>query len=452
MTSRLFITISNNLQRLFLLLSVFIASAAFAQKPFKTADKYFKPAKSTEQAIYSLDPARKVVLMDATPDASHWYIADEFAHWTQMTIDGQLIDRKFHEIPASGVRLSPKGDYLIWTGLMRAYTKLGFDSTSVYLYKDMAPIGHYVADYPSIEFSHSGDRWATLLPYAYETQLGDRDFVVVDGLVVHEREISPHQFSFSHDEKHWAYRATDGLVEKLVTDKADTSIFLYKRTPLANGETWDPAIWRFTPDVTYNHRLYEGRDYDFGFTHVAKELRTAYSSISRDTAHVYMNFNDRNQPMYRWVSDVHIDDSGHHIAYFAASRAANASDSASTRQAVVVFDGQEMAGPFNSMGRLFMSSSGKHIAYSTDEISSAFYLDKKLAAKTNQILDCVWSPDESHAAFITAGEHNKEFVVVDGKRSGLYEWIGRIEFSPDSKSVEFAGIRGAKLYKVRVSR
>ncbi len=415
----------------------------------KSAEKLFPAAHVVERPIFSFDIARNIKQMDATPDASHWYVVDEFGQWRRVTIDSQQVPHEFHDIPPGGIRLSPKGDYIIWTGLMRGYTRLGFDSTTVYLYKDMAPIDHYVSDYPVIEFSASGDRWAALLPYAYETQTGDRDFVVVDGLLAHKGEVYPHQFSFSHDERHWAYRATDGLIEKLVTDKSDTSIFLYKRTPLTNGQTWDASIWRYTPDVNYNHRLLEGRDYDFGFEHVAKEYRTAYSSLSADTARRLINFNNSNQGLYRWIADVHIDDSGRHIAYFAADPAARgAKDSANGKRAVVVYDGKVIAGPFAGAGRIFLSPSGAHIAYTSSTEDPSLYLDGKLVAKTGEIMDCVWSPDESHIAFAALGEHSKAFVVANGKRSPLFEKIGRIGFTPDGRSVQFAAMRNNKLIKI----
>ena len=418
----------------------------------KTADKLFPAAHVTEATIFSFDIARTVTLMDATPDASHWYVVDEFAHWQRITIDSPKVPHEFHEIPQSGIRLSPNGDYIIWAGLMRGYTRLGFDSTTAYLYKDMAPIGHYVSDYPAIEFSASGNRWAALLPYAYETQQGERDFVIVDGLIAHQGEVYPHQFSFSHDERHWAYRATDGLIEKLVTDRSDTSIFLYKRTPVANGQTWDASIYRFSPDMTYNHRMLEGRDYDFGFAHVAKEYRTAYSSLAADTTRRFINFNGQNQGLYRWINDVHIDDSGRHIAYFAADPAiAKVTTSGSGRAAVVVYDGRTMAGSLTGAGSIFMSPSGTHIAYTANATGSLFYLDGKLVAKTSQIMDCIWSPDESRIAFTAIGEHGKAFVVVNGKRSPLYERIGRIGFAADGRAVEFVGLRNGKLIKVRQS-
>jgi hypothetical protein len=424
--------------------------AAAKKAAFKSAEQYFPLAKAFEKAIYSLAPARKVVLMDATPDASHWYIADEFAHWQQMTIDGQTVEHRFHEIFGGGTRLSPNGDFVIWTGLMHAYTQHGFDSTVTYLYKDLAPIDHYLAEFPTVEFSASGKRWAALLPYAYETQEGDRDFVIVDGLLAHKGEVAPHQFSFSHDEKHWAYRATDGLIEKLVTDRSDTSIFLYKRAPLNNGVLWDPTIWRYTPDVTYNHRLFQGRDYDFSFAHVARLGKTSYSSAS-DTSHVFINFADQNQPLYRWVSDVHIDDSGRHIAYFAASPTVKSNEPARMREAIMVYDGKPFGPVLSGIGRVFMSPSGKHIAYSTDAGDFAFFLDGKQIAKTSRILDCIWTPDESRIVFSALGEHEKAFVVANGKRSALFERIGRIGFSSDGKAIEFAGIRNSKLYKVRMA-
>ncbi|MDP4234649.1 MAG: hypothetical protein Q8922_11725 [Bacteroidota bacterium] len=416
----------------------------------KSADKLFAPTRVSERQLFSFDIARTVKLMDATPDASHWYVVDDFAHWQQITIDSQRVEHPFHEIPKSGIRLSPKGDYVIWTGLMRGFTHLGFDSTTVYLYKDMAPIGHYVADFPAIEFSRSGDRWAVLLPYAYEMQTGDRDFVIVDGLLAHKGEVYPHQFSFSHDEKHWAYRATDGLIEKLITDKSDTSIFLYKRAPVMNGQTWDASIWRFTPDVISPHGFLEGRDYDFGFAHVAKEYHTAYSSLAADTARRFINFNDKNQGLYRWIADVHIDDSGNHIAYFAANPAVKrVSDSVNDRTAVLVYDGNVFAGPLPGAGRIFLSPSGKHIAYTTSAAGSTFFIDGKLIARTSEIMDCIWSPDESHVAFTGIGEHGKAFVVAGGKRSPLYERIGRIGFTADGRAIQYVGIRTNKLLKVR---
>ena len=432
-----------------------------------SADKLFPPAHVEQHNIFSLDQARRVEFMDATPDGSHWYVIDAFANWQTITIDGHPFPQQFHEISASGTRLSPNGDFVLWTGLMRAYTREGFDSTMTYLYKDTSLIGNFLSDFPSIEFSRTGRRWAVMLPYAYETQKASRDFVVVDGKVVHKNEVLPHQFSFSDDEQHWAYRATDGLLEKLITDATDdTSIVLYKRSVPQSGSTWDPTIWRYTPDVTYYHRMLEGRDYDFEFDHVAKEYRTAYSSIAGDTARTYINYAamgagaSHNQGLYRWIAQVLIDDSGHHITYVAADPSiTRRTDSSDEHRAVIVYDGKVVAGPYLGVSNLFLSPSGRHYAYTLQQYCATcgqagiakFYLDQKLAYKTNQVVSCIWSPDESLVALVVVGEHEKLFVEAGGKRSPLFEQIGRVGWSPDGRHVEFMGISNGKLIAVKQS-
>jgi hypothetical protein len=111
------------------------------------------------------------------------------------------------------------------------------------------------------------------------------------------------------------------------------------------------------------------------------------------------------------------------------------------------------------VSRLFLSPSGKHYAYTLyrgcefcghPEIGK-FYLDKKLEARTSQILDCVWSPDETHIAMLVSGEHGKLFVASGKKRSPLFEQIGRVGWSPDGRTVEFTGIRNSKLIIVKQS-
>jgi len=413
------------------------------------ADKLFTPARVIEDTIYLLDQAHNVKHMDANPDGSHWYVVDHFANWQTITIDGHRVARQFHEIPVNGTRLSPNGDYFVWTGLMHAFTTEGFDSTTTYLYHDTSLIGRYLSDYPEIEFSRSGERWAALLPYANEMQKGDRDFVIVDGLLRHRNVTMPHQFSFSHDEQHWAYRGTEGIEEKFVSDRSDTAFTLYRRQTNTKSN-WDPTIWRYTPDVNFLHRKLEGRDYDFDFAYVAKVYRTAFSSLARDTARFYVNFNGKNQGMYRWITDVLMDDSGKHIAYFAADPAITVRHATTNeRPAVVVLDGKVFAGPFPGVSRLFMSPSGKHVAYSLDYALAKFYLDKNIFAKTGSIFDAVWSQDEKKLAIVAAGEHDKVFVMAGGKRSPLFEQIGRVAFSKDGKSIEFVGIRNGRVLHVK---
>jgi protease II len=139
-----------------------------------------------------------------------------------------------------------------------------------------------------------------------------------------------------------------------------------------------------------------------------------------------------------------------HIAYVACDPKITRK-STQERRAVVVYDGNIFAGPFPSLTVLFMSPSGKHLAYSLDLASSKFYLDKKVLAKTSTVIDAAWSPDESKLAFIGAGEHGKFFVAVDGKRSPLFERIGRLGWSADGTRVEFTGVSNGKVITVRQS-
>jgi hypothetical protein len=415
-----------------------------------SAEKLFRVARVEQDTVYHLDQARAVKQMDAMPDGSLWYVVDEFAHWQYITIDGQPFPTRYHDISATGTRISPKGDHLIWTGLMHATTRRDLDSTTAYLYQDTSLLFQQVSDYPELEFSRSGDHWAGTLPSAYTGQTGDRDLIIVDGHVVHKNEPLPHRFSFSHDERHWAYRSTKGLLENLVTDRTDSAVLLYRWPFPSDSSTYDATIWRYTPDVNWNHKRLEGRDYDFDFKHVARVNRTAYSSLSGDTSRTYVNFNGHNQGLYRWAAQFLMDDSGQHLAYFACDPAIT-HKGGDERRAVVVYDGSVYAGPFPGVILLFMSPSGKHIAYSTSLESKKLYLDKKVLAKTSAVVDAAWSPDESKLAFVAAGEHGKYFVVAEGKRSPLFEQIGHIGWSADGKYVLFTGVSNGRVIKVKQS-
>jgi len=444
-----------------LLATLFVVSRSNAQKspvqvqPQKSqegnTEALFPLAHFDENTIYSLEEARTVQQFDAMPDASHWYVVDEFAHWQYITIDGQPFPDRYHEISSTGTRLSPNGDFLIWTGLMHNFTIHGFDSTMTYLHKDTGFIGNWVGDYPTLEFSHSGEHWAEMIPRANYAQQGHRDIVLVDGRVVHEGDQWLHpEFSFSHDENHWAYRTTQGLIENLITDGSDKPIFLYKSSAPSQSSTYDATVWRFTPDVSLDHKMLEGRDYDFQFSHVAHVNKTAFSSKASDTMHTFVNFKGRNEGLYRWTTQFLMDDSGEHLAYLAADPGLPL-HGGDERRAVVVYDGNVFAGPFPGINLLFMSPSGKHIAFSLTTDNPKFYLDKKIVAKTSEIVNVNWSPDESKIAFVAAGRHGKFFVVAGGKRSGLFEEIGRVGWSADGKSVQFAGIRNGKVIHVTQS-
>jgi hypothetical protein len=413
-------------------------------------EKLFPRAHVEVDTIYHLDQARSIKQMDATPDGSLWYVVDEFAHWQYITIDGQPFPERYHTIAATGTRISPHCDHLIWTGLMHAVTTRGFDSTMSYVYQDTTLLFQQLSDYPELEFSRTGSHWAELLPSAFTGQTGDRDLVIVDGRIVHKNEPVPHQFSFSHDEQHWAYRSTDHLLENLVTDRKDSATLLYQWPYPSATSTYDATIWRYTPDVNWNHKRLEGRDYDNDFTNVARVNKTAFSSLSGDTSRMYVNFKEHNQGLYRWAAQFLMDDSGQHLAYFACDPAITHKDQ-DERRAVVVYDGKVFAGPFPGVILLFMSPSGKHIAYSLNMESSKFYLDKTVLAKMSGVVDAEWSPDESKLAFIAAGDHGKYFVVAGGKRSPSFEQIGHIGWSNDGTYVEFTGVSNGRVIKVKQS-
>jgi hypothetical protein len=416
----------------------------------EATEKLFQAAHVEADTVYHLDQARTIKQMDATPDGSLWYVVDEFAHWQYITINGNAFPERYHEISGTGTRISPRGDHLIWTGLMHAFTTKGFDSTMTFLYQDTSLLFRQVSDYPELEFSRTGNHWAALLPSAFNGQTGDRDLAIVDGRIVHKDEPLPHQFSFSHDEQHWAYRSTDLLKENLVTDRTDSAVLLYQWPFPSATSTYDATIWRYTPDVMQSHDRLLGRDYDFYFTHVAKVNKTAYSSLSGDTSRMYVNFKGKNEGLYRWAAQFLMDDSGNHLAYFASDPAITHKDE-DERRAVVVYDGKVFAGPFPGVILLFMSPSGKHIAYSLTLESKKFYLDKTVLAKTSAIVDAAWSPDESKLAFVATGSHAKYFVVAGGKRSPLFEQIGHIGWSADGKSIEFTAVSNGRVIKVRQS-
>jgi hypothetical protein len=413
-------------------------------------EKLFRPAHVEADTLYHLDEARTLRQMDATPDGSEWYVVDEFAHWQYITIDGRPFPERYHDISGTGTHITPNGDHLIWIGLMHAFTSKGFDSTMSFLYEDTSLLCKVVSDYPELEFSTSGKHWAALLPSAFTGQTGDRDLIVLDGRIVHKNDPVPHQFSFSHNEQHWAFRSTDLMKEDLVTDRTDSATLLFNWPYPTETSTYDATIWRYTPDVLGTHRRPEGRDFDFEFANVARVNKTAYSSLSKDTSHMYVNFKGHNQGLYRWVSELLMDSSGQHVAYLACDPSITQKGQ-DDRRSVVVYDGNVVAGPFSGATLLFMSPSGKHIAYSLDLESSKFFLDKTVLAKTSAVVDAVWSPDESKLAYVVSGSHGRYFVVADGKRSQLFEQIGHIGWSKDGKFVEFTGIINGRVMKVKQS-
>jgi hypothetical protein len=436
-----------------LLVLSLISASAFAQQGTlieRPADLLFPQGRVEQKQLFQLDAARDVKLFDATPDGTHWLVISEFANWQRITIDGRPIDKDFHEIATAASRISPNGKYVVWAGLLRALTRDGFDSSTAYVYQGDSLIGHFVADYPSLQFSPSGARYAVLLPYAYQRQQGERDVVIVDGAVVARNEVYPHQFSFSHDEKDWAFRSSDGEKERLINDEGK-SYLLYSHKVDPAGIQWDPTIWRYTPDVKDFAGGLPGRDYDLHFTNVARQYRTAYSSLSKDTARTWIQYAGKRHSLYRWINNLTIDTAGHHIAYFACDTSVTHSGAnQNEHKSDVVYDGKIVAGPYPELSRLFLSPSGKHIAYTLGKNEAQFYVDTRLSSKTSQIVNCQWAPDEKKIAYVAVGSHDKFFVVVGGRRSPLCEFIGRLGWDPKGKFVEFTGIQNAKVISFRM--
>ncbi len=432
-------------------------AAISSEKGPDSPELNFPEALTDHPLLAELDPARPVLHLDATPNGSTWMAVDGFAHWASMVVNGYRIAKEYHEIPAATAQIitsdgstrngstsdgsTSNGSHAIWAAEMHVATKQGFDSTIIDVYQDTNIIGTFIGDSPDLQISGSGRHWAMLIPYASAAQQGLRDVVLIDGKIVSNGDPWPHRFSFSHDETQWAFRSTNGIDEKLITSKGKFD--LYKWNP-----NWDATIWRYTPDVRYRTEALQGRDYDFDFEHIARINRTAYSQKSQDTARSYMNYNGKSYGLYRWITEVQMDSSGKHVAFLACDPAVHARGDSDERRGIVFYDGKTYAGPFHGVSRLFMSPSGEHLSYSTDVATGEFYHDKKLIGKTGRVLTCLWSPDESHIAFASVGSHDKVYVVVGGKRSQLFEKIGRIGWTADGSAVEFVGLANGKLFRV----
>jgi hypothetical protein len=400
--------------------------------------------------LATLDVAREIVEMDAVPDGSHWFIIDKFGVIQTMLYDGVRNPRDFNEIPKATARLSPMGDYLIWTGLDRHFTVNGFDSTLVYVYKNQDLAGHFLGDYPTLEFSRTGKSWGVIVPYANIYQQSDRDFIIVNGRVVSKNEGMPRELSFDHAETSWAYRATTNRNERLLTSKQSLTL----RTRIAPESVYrvpsDSIVYRFTPDVSFLGLLFDGVEYDHDFAHVALLNRTSYDASAQDTAHMFMTFQGKRQGMYRWILNILMDTAGKHITYFACDpEEEKRGNRGNYQRAIVVHDGKAIGKSFDAAGRIFLSPSGKHVIYSTGFQAGKVYLDQTEVHDLNQVQAAVWSPDESKIVYAATGLHGKAFVVLDGKRSPDFEAIGRIGWLANNKGVQYVALINGKLLKVK---
>lgn len=443
--------IRNTTRLVFLcLLSVWSISVAHAQDTTDPFASTLPLGRTDSRTLAELDLARPVVYMDALPDGSKWFVIDKFGPIQSMLLNGKRIERTFNNIPFTTAQFSPNSEYIIWMGLDRIYTEKGFDSTITNIYRNDSLVGSYLADYGSLEFSRTGAHWGAILPFANVLQTSARDFAVADGKVLGYGEDHPRQFSFNHDETKWAYRTTKGKEERLLTSDGPQTLFVRLEEESIYSTKIDSTILRFTPDVSYHGLILEGRDYDFGFEHVGQLRKTSFDPAHTDTARSYFFYNSKAQQPYRWLSNILIDSSGKHTAYFACDpQQEKLGAQRDERRAVMVYDGKVIVGPFAKAGRLLMSASGKHLVFSTDIAKGLIYLDTKPIIKSEQLQNCVWSQDESRIALVATGTHGKAFVIVNGKRSREYEKIGHLAFSADKKYVMYVALLNGKLERVK---
>jgi hypothetical protein len=412
-------------------------------------------AQISEKLIYEFDPARPVEHFDATPDGSLWFAVDGFAQVKNMIISGMRIDRPFNEIPIASAQMDPAGRYIIWMGLVRNLDLDGFNMTTTEVYKSYQAnagirndsIGTYTADYNSLAFSPDGEHWAAMMPRANVRQEGLRDVVLLDGKIISTDRQQPRMFSFGNGPEAWSFRSNDDTREYIVTKDGEQVLAVHNKNPYARQ---DEAIIRFfSSDNIALGGIVEGFDYNHNFSNAAALYKTSYRSAHKDSVRQYLIFRNKVHKPLRWINNIAVDTAGTHIAYFGADPAwAPMGDE---RKGVVVYDGNVIAGPYASTTLLFMSPSGKHLAWTVKEKEAMkLYYDKKAVKDVGAGLKVVWSQDEKHFAYVTSNARGKSIVVAGGKESPPFDRTGRLGFSADGKTLEFVALRAHKLYQVKM--
>jgi hypothetical protein len=341
-------------------------------------------------------------------------------------------------------------------GLERSFDGKGFNTTTTTVYKstkgstDPDSVGKFTSDYNTLYFSRSGKHWAATLPAANVYQKGLRDVVLFDGLTVSKGNPLPAMFSFDRNETGWAYRSTDGRDENLVTQFELQKMYTrVKSNPYL--ESSDPIVYHFSPDLKTTPNQFESRDYDFDYRYSAQLFKTSYLPGRQDTAHSYIIFAGKRERNFRWISNIQIDTGGKHIAYFACDTTGESQGLiGSNKKGIVTEDGRVIAGPYDETGQLFLSPSGKNIAWSAKQDGKAMlYLNGGEVGEVGNYVDLYWSPDEKKIAYLTNDDKGKNFIVAGGKRSPKFDRIGRVGFSADEKTVEFCAINYDKLLQIR---
>lgn len=429
-----------------------IASTASAQELASNPvpELKYPKAKITESTVAKLEAARRIRHFDASPDGANWLIVDAFGPWESIIVNGERHVREYNTIPASTAKVSPDGKYILWMGLSRAFTDDGFNATLTTLYKSSDSIAAYTSDYTDVAFSVNGKDWAALFPYANEKQTQDRNAVVMNGKELAKNGGVPKQFTFAPNG--WSFRATDGLKEYLVTGSGQSLLRERRSGGVGAQQPMDSVVWHYAPYKRVSDAIVEAIDYNNPGV-VAELHRTSYRSKDQKNALSYIGFKGKMHMPSRWVTNVLIDTAGQNIAYLACDPALNNTFSnRDERMGIVVFNGEKYDGPMRSLERLFLSPSGKNIAYSASGDSSRMILNKKVIGPVGQLVQALWSPDEKTFAYATLNKRGLVQVVVNGKISEPFELIGRVGWTKDGKFVEYLAVRHGKVIKVKQSR
>ncbi len=409
----------------------------------------YPKAKVTESNIGTLDISRRIRMFDASPDGSNWLAVDKFGQWESITINGERYPTEYHSIPVLTSRVSPNGKYIIWVGLQRAFTDDGFNATLATLFRGTDSITVYTSDYNELFFSRNGESWAATFPYANAKQSEDRNAVVLNGETIGKNGAAPKDFVFGPDG--WSYRTADEEKEYLTTAKGTTVLRTLPKAVGSIGRS-DSIVWQYAPHQRMNDAELNAVDFEITGA-VAKKHRTSYRPQDQKNALAFISHQNRGQMPSRWITNVMLDTSGENMAYFACDPTLNNKyTDRDERAGIVVYNGKKYDGPYTSLERLFLSKSGKNIAYTVSGDTSAMMLNKKIIGPVGQISQALWSDDEKQFAYVTSNNKNKIQVVAGGKVSKAYEHVGKIAWTKDGKFVDYVAVSNGKVLKVRQSR
>lgn len=430
--------------------SPILAQDVSIERGRRIRDINYPKARVSEVPIHSLDLAREVKQFDATPDGRNWLLVDGFALWESIMINGVRHPKEFHQIPPTTAQISRDGNYVIWMGQIRQATEDDYNATRTTLYKGLDSIATFVSDYNALSFSRDGKQWAALFPYANEKQTEDKNSVVLNGEIIAKNGDAPLQFTFGHGT--WSYRTSGETKESLVTPEG-TKLLLERPAPIMGGKRpYDSLVWHYAPHVLSPKGILEGRDHSIGEADVML-FKTSYRAEDQKNVLSYIVWKGKPHTPSRWINSITLDSTGTHLAYFSCDpQLNNVYQGRDERAGIVVYNGKHYDGPYRTLERLFMSPSGKHLAYSVASDSAKLILDKKEVGPAVQVIQCVWSSDEKHIAFASIDGRGKISVIVNGKASPEYQNIGKIGWSKDGNFVEYLAIRNNKILKVKQLR